>query len=112
MNGREVAAQFLVVFGPDQPDVEMYEIIDVPRIMTARHLEALQYPEARGNHYLCLSLRLLSAKETTKWLVSKLVEYVRQQKNLTAPEGAPEGAPVVVTWLDLCAAVNVRHEDK
>lgn len=108
INGREVATQFLVVFGSDQPDVEMYEIIDAPRIMTARHLESLQYPEAGGNYYLCLSLRYLPSPETSKWLVSRLVQDVRARKN----PAAPMGAPVVVTWLDLCAVMNVAHSNE
>lgn len=99
MDGRELAAQFLVVYGPDQPAVELYEIVDAPRIMTAGQLESLHYPEPRGSHYLCLSLRCVPSGETPRWLGRSVVERVRTEKN----PAVVEGAPVVVTWLDLCA---------
>ena len=63
----------------------------------------MQYPEPRGAVYLCLSLQWISAKEDLRWLTRAVVEGVRTQTN---PD-ALHGAPMLVTWLDVCAAARV-----
>lgn len=102
IDGRELQARFLVVFGEDQLDVDIHEIIDAPRVLTDWQLRELDYPEPRGHHYLCLTLKTLAKDATSKWLTRMLVEEVRTRTN----PHARHGAPVLVTWLDLCAGVQ------
>jgi predicted component of viral defense system (DUF524 family) len=104
MSGQELAADWLVVFGADQQAVNIYRIVDVPRIMTAQHLQSMEYPGPRGNHYLCLSLEPLAQGQTLPWLDSSLVQRVRKKTNPLLAEGGP----MVVTWLDLCTAGGDR----
>lgn len=108
VHSQELGARLLIVFGADQQNVELYKIVDTPRILTAGQLEAMGYPEPRGNHYFCFSLEPLRANSrTSNWLTSALVERVRTRTNpLILP-----GAPVVVTWLDLCADVQMSPVD-
>jgi uncharacterized protein len=103
VHSQELGARLLIVFGTDQQNIELYKIIDAPRILTARQLEAMGYPEPRGNLYFCFSLEPLPADpRTSNWLTSSLVERARTRTNPLVVHGAP----VVVTWLDLCAEVE------
>ncbi|MBK9267050.1 MAG: DUF2357 domain-containing protein [Polyangiaceae bacterium] len=98
IDSRELAAHLLVVYGDDM-DIDIYKIVDVPRIMTAQQLASMDYPEPRGRHYFCYSLQCVGDERQSKWLTRSIVERVRMRMN---PQ-ALVGAPVVVTWLDLCA---------
>jgi predicted component of viral defense system (DUF524 family) len=99
MSSRELSARILVVFGDDTGDIDMYKIVDSPRIMTDRQLQSMGYPEPRGNQYFCFLLEKLPGNRTLDWLTRGRIIDVRARKN----PWALEGAPVVVTWLDLCA---------
>ncbi len=99
INSQELAARLLLVFGEDQREVDMYQIVDAPRIMTDRQLQSMGYPEPRGNHYLCLLLHDVPANRALDWLTRARIDDVRARKSPLALVGAP----VVVTWLDLCA---------
>ncbi len=103
VDGRELGARFLIVYSADSSSVDVYEVIETPRILTAEQLRGMQYPEPRGAVYLCLSLQWISAKEDLRWLTRAVVEGVRTQTN---PD-ALHGAPMLVTWLDVCAAARV-----
>lgn len=104
LSGPEIGACLLVVYGPDQNEVELYEIAGDPRITTGRSLASLNYPEPRGNLYLCFPLKRLDYDRSTRPLSRQLVEAVRHQKNATLPPGAP----TVVTWLDLCLGARAQ----
>ncbi len=101
IHGRELTARFLIVYGPDAPTVDLYEMTEAPRVMTAEQLLALAYPEPRGHLYLCLSLRIISSDDSLAWLTRVVIDRVRARKN---PDTL-EGAPMLVTWLDVCAEV-------
>jgi hypothetical protein len=107
MNSRELSAQLLVVFGDDTRKIEMYKIVDTPRVLTDLQLQSMGYPEPRGNHYLCLLLDEVPVDRALNWLTHSRIADVRARKNPLALLGAP----VVVTWLDLCAVVQSSMKD-
>jgi predicted component of viral defense system (DUF524 family) len=98
LRGPELSASLLVLYGPDRNDTEIYEIVEAPRIMTRQGLVALNYPEPRGNLYLCFPLKRIDSIRPSRSLSRQIIEQVRYNNNPTARVGAP----VVVTWLDLC----------
>jgi len=102
--GPELGASLLVLYGPDLDDVEIYEIVGAPRIMTAQGLVDSNYPEPRGNLYLCFPLKRVESVRLSRPLSRQIVEEVRRTNN---PQ-ARVGAPVVVTWLDLCLGRHAR----
>lgn len=98
LHGPELGASLLVLYGPDQDDAELYAIDGAPRIMTKDDMIALNYPEPRGNLYLCLPLKKVDRSRLLRPLSRQAVEDVRMQKKPLVAAGAP----VVVMWLDLC----------
>ncbi len=99
VESRELGARFLVVYGDDEPGrIEVYQIAGIPCVMTAQQLAHDGYPEPRGNHYFCLPIEPLAGAVPPAWLngvrVRRLIARV-------AP-AVIWGAPVAVTWIDLC----------
>ncbi len=97
LGSRELAVDLVLLYGDSLDQVELWEVESQPEVWTRNRMLEAAYPTPRGDVYWCLCL---GRDVTGTWSMPLTRERVTAIRNGAAP-GAPFGAPVTVTWLEL-----------
>jgi predicted component of viral defense system (DUF524 family) len=94
-------AEVLFLYGPSLGlEVEIYSIVDTPRVQTAAQLHALGYPGGRGEAYFTLKL---ASEQPVAGLDVVIVELAIQR----FPD-LPQGAPFCLSFQSVLALISRR----
>jgi len=105
LGSEQLAAEIVVLYGPPLAHASLWRVIGDPRLLTARRMRELGYPNPRSTAYYCLPVSPIAEKlEGLGSLTSTAVENV---KRTVAPE-SKEGAPVATTWARLIELLAVE----
>lgn len=93
VGSRELAAEFVVLYGPDLPGAEVWAVNGNPEVLGREWLDGTGYPAASGSLYLCLPLPSDDSAEPLLRLDSSAIAELR-----AGMTGLLHGQPVAVTW--------------
>jgi len=93
----ELSAELVLLYGLYTDTISIWRVAGDPVIRTASEMSALGYPRPGGNTYFCIPLDVITPLTWQRQLTQGDVQRVRAMAN----SAAPEGAPVVVSWLEL-----------
>lgn len=93
LSGRELSAQYVWLYSVGPHDASLLRVSGNPRLMLRRDMNALSYPNPRGDAYFCIPVAPANAPANLKTDSSTVMSL----RNTVCPD-APAGAPVVVSW--------------
>ncbi len=103
LGARELAADLVVLYGPELERGEVWQTWEEPRILNREGMVALGYPAPRGEHYFGLGIRRVSCEG--HWGAVFRYEVLKELQERVG-NGRAYGAPVAVSWLRLVEAVG------
>ena len=102
LGGRELAADLVVLYGPDRDCGEVWRTGGEPRLVGREELLESGYPEPRGGQYFALSVAPVGDEAWGELLGYELLRELQ----VRVGEGRAYGAPVVVSWLGLVGGLR------
>lgn len=97
LDARELTASLLLLYGPLDDALTLYEIHGQPRVLNRANMNAFSYPDPGGEQYLCLPLRPLPPDAIHALRTDRVMRLLHERKDL----GTPWGAPFCLTWWEL-----------
>jgi predicted component of viral defense system (DUF524 family) len=98
LNGPELAAELVVLYGPELPLPQIWTLTGQPEIWNNRRMEETGYVQPRSEVYFCLGLGEQIEGEAVP--NSSALDKLRTKKKA----GSPFGTPFTATWLELIEA--------
>jgi uncharacterized protein len=97
LRSAELAVEFVLLYGQQMNDAELWHVSDEPEIMTNAKMSDMGYPEPRSDLYYCVPLEKVLPSDGPISISREKVEAVRTR---VAPK-AIAGAPISTTWFEL-----------
>ncbi|MCG0239430.1 MAG: restriction endonuclease-like protein [Firmicutes bacterium] len=102
LTARELAVDFVLLYGPPLTEGELWQVAGEPRLLTGQQVVELGYPYTPGALYFCLPLRPLPTRLLPS-LAPQRVETLRKQ----SWPGVPAQETVVITMWELMVGTDV-----
>jgi predicted component of viral defense system (DUF524 family) len=97
LRSAELAVEFVLLYGQQMSEAELWRVSDEPEIMTNAKMSELGYPEPRSELYYCLPMEEVLLSDGPISISREKVEDVRTR---VAPK-AITGAPITTTWFEI-----------
>lgn len=107
LHSEQLAAEIVVLYGPDLERPSLWRVSGDPRLMTDRRMMAMGYPNPRGSLYYCLPVEPIvdGAEVVGSLTFASALDLVGE----LAPD-SPYGAPIATTWSRLVQWLAVHGE--
>lgn len=100
LGGRELAAEIIVLYGPELDPPQLWLVTGPPEVWTAQDLITSGYPRPGGKLYFCVPVEPVAPGNVpVKLRTATIMKMINDRYN-----DAPFGAPVAVTWFDCIKA--------
>lgn len=97
LRSEQLAAEFVMLYGPPIETAELWAVNDDPRIMSRQRLLAVGYPSPGGELYYCLPIDpTITDNNPLRLTYAAVVDTIA-----TMFPDSPYGGPVAMTWLQL-----------
>jgi len=93
----ELAAEFVLLYGSQMAEIELWRVSDEPEIMTKLKMSEMAYPDPKGDLYFCLPIERIEPSGELLWISKEKIAVVLRR---VAPNAIP-GAPITTTWLEI-----------
>lgn len=97
LKSEKLAAEFVLLYGPQMTEIELWRVCDEPEIMTREKMLRMAYPDPGSDLYLCLPIEGI---EQSGEVLSISKEQITAVLRRIAPYAIP-GTPITTTWFEI-----------